>query len=129
MSAPFCSTGVLDSIFAPLYSTAGGNLRLAVVSSSDLVPTIAGCSSDHCLVFASITTGYFTIANSGDNRVCTISACSCDDVIATGTASYVCIFEDASAMRLATVVTTQALTTGNKVNIGSWTITVAQPVT
>lgn len=125
----FCSTGVLDGMFSGLYSTAGGNLRIAITSSSDVVPTLTGCSSNTCLAFASLTTAYFTIATSSSGRVCVITACSCDDVLKTGVAANCVIFESASSVRYATVVTTQTLTTGNKVNIGSWQIFLGQPTT
>jgi len=132
MGAKFCSTGVLDGLFAPIY-VAGGNLMTVIMSSSDVVPTIGGSStgSTGCLARSTVggymSTGYFTIATSSSGRCCTISACSCDDVIQTGVASYVCIVDDASSIRYVTTCTTQTLSSGNKVNIGSWSITIAQP--
>ena len=132
MGAKFTSTGVLDGLFAPIY-VAGGNLMAVVMTSSDVVPTIAGSStgSTGCLARSTVggymSTGYFTIATTSSGRCCTIGACSCDDVIQTGIASYVCIVDDASSVRYVTTCTTQSLSSGNKVNIGSWSITINQP--
>jgi hypothetical protein len=74
-----------------------------------------------------ITTGYFTIANDGSGRKVTISACSCDTVLRNGDACVVALLETNSGPRYITTVTTQALVFGNKVNIGSWSITINQP--
>ncbi len=132
MGSKFTSTGVLDGLFAPLY-VAGGNLICVVMTSSDIVPTLAGSSvgTAGCLARSTVggymSTGYFTIATSSSGRCCTISACSCDDVIKTGIASYVVITDDASSVRYVTTCTTQTLSSGNKVNIGSWSITISQP--
>lgn len=132
MGTKWCSTGVLDSMFAYLY-TKTGNLRLVVTTSSDILPTITACSSGQTSMLAQSTndafpgTSYFTIANSGENRICTISACCSDTVRNTGIASYVCLIEDSSSIRYITTCTTQDLTVDNKVNIGTWTITINQP--
>lgn len=135
MGTKLCSTGVLDSLFAPIYNTAGGNIITVLMTSSDInTPMfVASASSNSTGCYAQSTnggymsTGYFTVANSGNNRVLTISACSCDVILQTGVVSYVAIVGDASSIRYVTTCTTQAVTQGNKVNIGSWTITVNQP--
>ena len=133
MATKQCSTGVLDSLFASLY-TFNGNGILVVMSSCAEWPTIANASSnstDYNLAQSSnpafLTTGYFSIGSSGNNRYCTIAACSCDLVYNGGVASYVALIDDTSSVRYVTTCTTQALTSGSKVNIGSWTITVNQP--
>lgn len=134
MAQKFCTTGVLDSLFAYLY-TANGNLRIVVMNSCEDPPTtIANASSDNNTHFIAqsthdgfVTTDYFTIGSSGNNRYCTIGACSCDTVRNSLIASYVCLIDDSSSIRYVTTCTTQSLTAGNKVNIGTWTITVNQP--
>ncbi len=131
MGNKWCSTSVMDGFFAPLYV---GASRIIVMTSSDALPTITGASSGQtgCLVQSSVgsfpTTGYFTIGSSGNNRYCTISACSCDTVLNSGVASYIVICDPTSTiMRYVTTCTTQDLVAGNKVNIGTWTITINQP--
>ncbi len=127
-----CSTATLDGLFAPLY-TAVGNLMFVVMTSSDLVPTMAGCSSGsvghlaRSTVGGYPTTGYFTIATSSSGRCCVISACSCDDVLQSGIAAQIVLVDDASNPKYQTTCTTQSLTSGSKVNIGSWVITINQP--
>lgn len=125
-----CSTGVLDSIFSYLYTS---TMRIEVTTSSS--PTsLAGASSNStgCLVHSTVggfpTTDYFTLGSSGNNRYCTISACSCDSVLQTGMAACVILFNvSCSEVSYVTTCTTQDLTSGNKANIGTWTITVNQP--
>ena len=133
MGAKFCSTAVLDGLFTPLYTAGVGNLVCVIMTSSDVIPTIAGSStgSTGCLARSTVggfmSTDYFTIASSSSGRTCTIGACSCDDVIQTGIASYVVITDDGTDVKYVTTCTTQNLSSGNKVNIGSWSITIAQP--
>lgn len=125
-----CSTGVLDNVFSYLYAS---TLRIMVTTSSS--PTLISAATSGnaaCLVQSTVggfpTTGYFTIGSSGNNRYCTISACSCDTVYRTGTAACVILLNvSCSEVMYVTTCTTQALTSGNKCNIGSWTITVNQP--
>lgn len=131
MGSKWCSTSVMDGLFAPLYV---GAPRIICMTSSDALPTITGASSNQpgCLVQSTVAvfpgTSYFTIANDGENRKCTISACSCDTVLNSGVASYIVICDPASTiMRYVTTCTTQDLVAGNKANIGSWIITIAQP--
>ncbi len=139
MATKFCSTMVVDNLFSALY-VPNGNLRLVIMTSSDVLPTIAGCSSpsDGMLAhstkcgaagnaFPTSSHIALVIGDTGLNRYMTIAACSCDDVLRTGIASYVCIIDDSSSVRFATTCTTQELTLGNKVNIGSWQITINQP--
>lgn len=123
-----CSTGVLDSLFSYLYAS---TMRIEVTTSSS--PTaLASASSNGCLVRSTVggfpTTDYFVLGSSGNNRYCTISACSCDSVYNSGTAACVILFNvSCSEVSYVTTCTTQALTAGNKCNIGSWTITINQP--
>lgn len=130
MGSKFCSTAVLDGLFAPLYA---GSPTIIVMTSSDVIPTITGASSNSagCLVQSTFpgfpATSYFTMGSSGNNRYCTISACSCDTVYRDGVASYVVLADPSSSIRYVTTCTTQALTLGNKCNIGQWTITINQP--
>jgi hypothetical protein len=133
MATKYCSTNTCDALFAYIY-TANGSMKTVILTSCAVVPTIANCcsaSTDYCLALSTnpayMTTGYYTIANDGVNRKCTISACSCDTVNWTGIASYVALIDDSSTIRYMTTCTTQALTSGNKVNIGSWSITINQP--
>jgi len=131
-----CSTGVLDHLFEYIYEDgATSSLRFCVVSSTGELE-VAGCSSPRALVVSTggpgatlwPGTSWFTLLSSGDNRCMTISACSCDDVYNSGNAAAVVIFSTAkNEVIYATTCTTQALTAGSKVNIGSWTITVNQP--
>ena len=124
------STGVLDSIFGYLYAS---TCRIMVTTSSSALLMSAATSGDSaCLVQSTVggypTTDYFTLGSSGDNRYCTISACSCDTVYNNGMAASVIIVNiTCSEVMYATTCTTQDLVAGNKCNIGSWTITVNQP--
>ena len=123
-----CSTGVLDSIFSYLYAS---TMRICVTTSSSPELLASGSSGTHLArstVGSFPTTNYFTLGSSGNNRYCTISACSCDDVNVSGTAACVILFNvTCSEVSYVTTCTTVALSTGNKVNIGSWTVTVNQP--
>lgn len=135
MATKLCSTGVLDGLFSPIFNTAGGNIRIVLMASSDASTpmAIASASSNSTGLYAQstvggfATTGYFTVGSSGNNRYCTISACSCDTILQTGVVSYVGIIGDSSSIRYMTTCTTQSVTSGNKVNIGTWTITINQP--
>jgi len=130
MGTKFCSTGVLDGL---LYAVCTDNPRIIVTTSSDVLPTLASCSSNSssCLVQSTNAqfpdAAYYTISSSGNNRVLVISACSCDTVLNTGVASYVVLWVGTSSIRYITTCTTQDLTAGNKANIGTWAITVNQP--
>ena len=123
-----CSTGVLDTIFGYLYAS---TMRFHVTTSSS--PTaLASNTSGAYLVGATEpsfpTSDYLTIGSSGNNRYCTIAACSCDIVRATTTAACVVWFNPTcSEAMYVTTCTTQDLTAANKCNIGTWTITVNQP--
>lgn len=125
-----CSTGVLDSIFGYLFAS---TCRIMVTTSSS--PTLlAGASSDQtpCIVQSTVggypTTDYFTLGSSGNNRYCTISACSCDTVLHSGMAACVILFNvTCSEVMYVTTCTTQDLVAANKCNVGTWTITVNQP--
>lgn len=123
-----CSTGVLDSIFSYLYAS---TMRICVTTSSS--PRLLNSGSSNTALAISTggsypTTAYFTIGSSGNNRYCTISACSCDDVNVSGAAACVILFNvTCSEVSYVTTCTTVALSTGNKVNVGTWTITVNQP--
>jgi len=129
--AKYCTTGILDGFFSGLYSTAGGNLRIVVLESSAVVPTLASVSSNSTgfLAYTSvnITTGNFVVSNDTSGRKVTIAAYSSAAILRDGNACVVAIVEDASGPRYVTTVTTQALVTGGKVNIGSWVISIDQP--
>lgn len=127
-----CSTGVMANIFAYLYSNAS-TMRIMVVTSSSPL-NIAGTSSNSadCLAISTNaaypTTGHFVVADAGNNLQCTIGACSCDTVLRNGQAACVIIVNiSCSEVMYVTTCTTQDLTAGSKVNIGSWVITVNQP--
>lgn len=123
-----CSSGLLGNFFEYLY---GSTFRIEVVTSSS--PTsLAGASSGACLVRSTVggypTTSYFTAGTSGNNQYIAISACSSDDVINTGNAACVILFNvSCSEVMYVTTCTTQVLTSGNKANIGTWSITINQP--
>lgn len=123
-----CSTGEMDAIFAYLYAS-----TFRIIVTTDTSPTsLAGCSSSQWLAGSTMggfpTTDYLTIGSSGNNRYMTIAACTSDWVRNTGVAAAVVMFNvTCSEVMLVTTVTTQTLTAGNKVNIGSWTLTVNQP--
>lgn len=126
-----CSTGVLDSIFNFLSTS---TMRFIVMTSSGPAAGIVAASSPssaYCLAQATVggfpTTDYLTYGSSGLNRYMTIAACSCDIVRWTGIAACVAIVNPATMINYVTTCTTQTLTQGNLVNIGTWTITVNQP--
>lgn len=137
MGTKLCSTGVLDAELTYIYYAAGtgGNLRIILMTSSDVntPQAIASASSNStgCLAQSTVggfpTSDSFAIGSTGNNRYITIPACSCDTILQTGVASYVAIVVDTSSIRYVTTCTTQAVTLGNKVNIGSWQITINQP--
>lgn len=129
--AKYCSTSVMDAFFAGLYSTAGGDLKLAVLESSAVVPTIASaCSvSTGWLADTSLklTTADFTVGTCSSCRYIEIAAQSSMLVHRSGIATVVVIVESASGPRYVTTVTTQDLVATNKVNTGAWSITIHQP--
>jgi len=79
----------------------------------------------YCLAKTAMTSTGLTIADatgaSGGRKV-TIQAKSAVSVIASGTAAHIALFGStgATALLLVTTCTTQALTSGNTVNIPAW---------
>lgn len=135
MGTKGCSTAVMDALLINVCTPGTGNLRIVLMASSGASwpITIASASSNStgCLAQSTVggfpTTGGFTIGSSGNNRYISIPACSCDTILQTDVASYVALIEDSSSIRYVTTCTTQAVTSGNKVNIGTWSITVNIP--
>jgi hypothetical protein len=71
--------------------------------------------------------GDFTDANGDTNgRKVTVAAKSAVNVDASGTATHVCL-DDGTTLLYVTTCTSQALTSGNTVNIPAWDIEVADP--
>lgn len=133
-----CSTDVLDSIFAYIYGKTTGMAFCVMTSSGPSAGIVAASSpsSAFCLALApttglvaneGVSTAYYTLGSSGLNRYMTIGACSCDEVLWTGAACVVAIVRTSSSIAYVTTCSCQLLTAGNKVNIGTWTITVNQP--
>ncbi len=129
-----CDHAVLDSLFAYLYGQAScSELRIVVTTSSSPLSAVGATTAGMALAqstnAAYPSTGFFTVGTTGTaNRYCTIGACSCDDVVITGNAACVILYSTAlNEVMYVTTCTTQTLTTGNKVNIGTWQITVNQP--
>lgn len=136
MGTKLCSTGVLDAMLTYIFYAGGaGNLRVVLMTSSDantpMAIASASSNSTGCLAQSTNpafpTSDNFSIGSSGNNRYISVPACSCDTVLQTGVASYVAIIADSSSIRYVTTCTTQAVTSGNKVNIGTWSITIQQP--
>lgn len=129
--AKYCSTFTLDAFLAGVYTSAGGTLKLAVLESSAVVPTIGSVSSNSTGWLADstaiLTTDLFTVGTCSSCRYIEISAISSLSVHRAGIATVVAIVESASGPRYVTTVTTQALEAGNKVNVGAWSITIHQP--
>lgn len=125
-----CSAGYLDSIFSYLYAS---TVRIIVTTSSSPTCLASASSNSKALVVSTNpsypTTAYFSVVgSSGTNRYISISACSCDDVKQAGAATCVIIFNvTCSEVIYVTTCACQELTTG-KANIGTWSITVQQPV-
>jgi hypothetical protein len=71
----------------------------------------------------------FTKADGDTNgRKCTVAAKSAVPVDATGTATHVALARVAdSTLRYVTTCTSQALTSGNTVNIPAWKVEIADP--
>lgn len=74
-----------------------------------------------------VSSGDFSVGDgSPSGRTLTVSARSDLDVDASGTATHVAL-DDGSALLAVTTVAPQALTAGNTVTIGSWTVTLSDP--
>ncbi len=136
MGTKGCSTAIMDALLWAVGGAAGGgNIRIVLMASSGASwpVTIASASSNStgCLAQSTMggfpTSDNFTVGSSGNNRYISVPACSCDTVLQTDVASYVAIIADSSSIRYVTTCTTQAVTSGNKVNIGTWSITVSIP--
>ena len=139
MATKGCSTGMLNAFLDAIRTKGGGNLRIVLMASSGASwpITIVSASSNSTGCLAQSTGGAaggafptsdeFVLGSCGDNQYITVPACSCDLVLQTDEAAYVAIIEDSSSIRYVTTCTTQAVTSGNKVNIGTWSITINQP--
>ena len=81
------------------------------------------------VTLATVTTapGDFTIAN-GDvsGRKCTVAAKNGLTVSSSGTATHVSL-DNGSTLLYVTTCTSQALTSGNTVNVPSWKVEIADP--
>jgi hypothetical protein len=80
------------------------------------------------LATATVAAGDFTIAD-GDTsgRKVTVAAKSGVSISASGTATHVVLDDNSSTLFYVTTVTSQPLTSGGTVDIGSWKIEIADP--
>ena len=118
--AKFADNTVLDG----LLNVIDNATRLVVTSAQPA--NFAGIAAV-ALADVTIDTGDFTDADGDTNgRKVTIGAQSSVPVDASGTATHVCL-DDGSTLLYVTTCTSQALTSGNTVNIPAWDVEVADP--
>lgn len=112
---------VLDGAFAVL-----DNANLMTVCSSEPT-TRAHAVTSNKLASIAISASDFTDANgSSGGRKCTITAQSSVSVDSTGSAVRICLV-DASNLLYKTECSAQSLSSGNKVNIPAWKVTINDP--
>ncbi|MCA1781913.1 MAG: hypothetical protein LC679_06985 [Intrasporangiaceae bacterium] len=99
-------------------------IRYDVCSSE---PSTRAAAVTASLATTTLSAGDFTKA-AGDvsGRKVTVAAKAGIDVTATGTANHIAI-SDGSNLLYVTTCTSQALTTGNKVDLGAWAVEVRAP--
>ena len=100
-------------------------IRMAVCSSQ---PANYAAIAAAKLAEATMAPGDFTIA-AGDTsgRKVTMAAKSGVAITASGTATHIVLHDNASVMQYVTTCTSQALTSGNTVNIPAWKVEIAAP--
>lgn len=92
--------------------------------------TYAEATSTYALATANATavTDFPKAAGTPSGRKVTVAAKSGTSVTASGTATHIAVCRTTdSSLRYVTTCTSQVLTSGNTVNIPSWTITIPDP--
>lgn len=118
-----------DNSMDRMFIYLANSTKIIVCTSSSPEGLAAASSNSGALVLASVGgTSYFSIGDYAGGRQVTISACSCDSVVQNGVAACVILLNASSEVSYVTTCTTQQLTAGNKANIGSWVIQIADPV-
>ena len=113
---------VLDGAFNIIKN---GAIRMAVTSSEPAAyANVAGAT----LAVATMAPADMIVAN-GDTsgRKLTIAAKSGTPITASGTATHICLHDNAAVLHYVTTCTSQGLTSGNTVNIPAWKIEIADP--
>lgn len=101
--------------------------RMTVCSAEPTTYTEGNAT--YALADVTVAPGDFTkAAGSPSGRKVTVAAKNAVPVDATGTATHIALLQVAdSTLRYVTTCTSQALTSGNTVNIPTWTITIPDP--
>lgn len=68
-----------------------------------------------------------TIATSGSNRICTVSASTGNTIDVSGNAGHIALTDGSAKLWFVTVCTTQALVAAGTVDTPAWIIRVKQP--
>lgn len=71
--------------------------------------------------------GDFVISDGTSGRKTTISEQAGIEILASGTATHICLMDASAKLLYVTTCTSQVLTDGNTVTIPAWTITIADP--
>lgn len=103
--------------------------NLMVVCSAEPT-TYAEATSTYALADVAMTpdTDFTKAAGSPSGRKVTVAAKSSVPVDTTGTATHIALVRSTdSSLRYVTTCTSQALTSGNTVNIPAWAITIPDP--
>ena len=111
------------------YLASNGSLLVVAADSSTSFAAVDSTGDTRVLAVHALTTADYTIQN-GDasGRKVTISSQDSVDIVRSGTAENLYILDTGnSEILLVTSITTQALTTGNKVNIPSFDDEIADP--
>jgi hypothetical protein len=109
--------------------------ELDYIAGSDTLYVCSGEPADFSgiaavtLASASLVGGDFTKADAtGGGRKVTVSAIADVSVATSGTATHIVVANASdSTLRYVTTCTSQAITSGNFVNVPSWSITVGDP--
>lgn len=114
-----------NSVLDAAFGVVDNAIRMAVCSSQ---PVNYAAIAAATLATATVAPGDFTIA-AGDTsgRKVTIAAKSGVSISASGTATHIVLHDNVSVMQYVTTCTSQALTSGNTVNIPAWKIEIAAP--
>jgi hypothetical protein len=114
-----------DAVLDGAFNVLNDAIRMAVCSAEPA--NYAGIAAVR-LAEATMAGGDYTIAN-GDTsgRKCTMAAKNGVSVTATGTANHIVLHDNSSIMHYVTTCTSQALTSGNTVNIPAWKVEIADP--
>lgn len=112
---------VLDAAFTELETATGAALNTAEPASR------AAAISDNLLDNEPAPTFTGPVNGDTDGRKITVDAINGETADAAGTATHVSLF-DATVVLYVTTCTSQGISIGNDVNIGSWDIEIADPV-